>query len=263
MRRLILVGLLLMLSACTGTSVGPETVESKANPLLKSWTGPYGGVPSFDQMSVADIKPALETAMALNMAEIKAIAADPRPATFDNTIVPLEKSGPELDRVFSYYGIWRSNLSTPEFRAIQQEMAPVLSAYFSSITQNEKLFARVKKVYEDSLKTPLEADQQRLVLLTYDGFASNGATLEGDAKERYAAINEKLAELHTKFANNVLADEEQYVTYVNADQIGGLPEGFLKASKVAVDDPWHKGQYAVTNTRSSMDPYLTFSTNRD
>lgn len=263
MRRLILVGLLLMLSACTGTSVGPETVESKANPLLKSWTGPYGGVPSFDQMSVADIKPALETAMALNMAEIKAIAADPRPATFDNTIVPLEKSGPELDRVFSYYGIWRSNLSTPEFRAIQQEMAPVLSAYFSSITQNEKLFARVKKVYEDSLKTPLEADQQRLVLLTYDGFASNGATLEGDAKERYAAINEKLAELHTKFANNVLADEEQYVTYVNADQIGGLPEGFLKASKVADDDPLHKGQYAVTNTRSSMDPFLTFSTNRD
>lgn len=258
MRRLLLISLLLMLSACAGTNVG-----SDSNPLLKSWVGPYGGVPSFDQMSLLDLKPALETAMALNMAEVEAIAADPRPATFDNTIIPLEKAGPELDRLFSYYGIWSSNLSTPEFRAIQQEMAPVLSAYFSRITQNEKLFARVKKVYEDSLKTPLDADQQRLVLLTYDSFASNGATLEGAAKERYAAINEKLAELHTKFANNVLADEEQYVTYLNADQLDGLPEGFLNAARVADDDPEHKGQYAITNTRSSMDPFLTFSTNRE
>ncbi len=258
MRSLLIISFFLTLSACASV-----TTSSNSNPLLKSWGGPHGGVPAFDQMDLVNLKPALQTAMALNMAEIEAIAADPRPATFDNTIVPLEKAGPELDRLFSYYGIWGRNISSPEFREIQQEMAPVLSAYFSSITQNEKLFARVKKVYDDSLKEPLDADQQRLVLLTYDGFASNGATLAGAAKERYAEINEKLAELHTNFANNVLADEEQYVTYLNADQIGGLSEGFLKAAKVSDDDPDHKGQYAITNTRSSMDPFLTFSTNRD
>jgi len=258
MRHLMLMGLLLMVTGCA--SVGSDSIT---NPLLKTWSGPHGGVPAFDEMSLTDLKPAFDVAMAANMAQIEAIAADPRPATFDNTIIPLEKAGPELSRLFSYYGIWRANVSTPEFRAIQQEMAPILSAYFSSITQNEDLFARVQKVYEDSLKNPLDADQQRLVLLTYDGFASNGATLQGAAKERYAAINEKLAELHTKFANNLLADEEQYVTYINADQIGGLPEGFLNASKVSDDDPANKGKYAVTNTRSSMDPFLTFSTNRD
>jgi len=258
MRNVFFIGIILIFAGCASVGTAPN-----ANPLLRTWSGPHGGVPSFDQMSLVDLKPAFESAMALNLAQIEAIAADPRPATFENTIVPLEKAGPELDRLFSYYGIWGRNISTPEFREIQQEMAPVLSAYFSSITQNEKLFSRVQKVYEDSKKAPLEADQQRLVLLTYDGFASNGATLAGAAKERYAAINEKLAELHTNFANNVLADEEQYVTYLTADQLGGLSEGFLNAAKVTDEDSEHHGKYAITNTRSSMDPFLTFSTNRD
>ena len=252
----------LLVAACTSLPVQiPEAPTD--NNLLKTWQGPYGGVPAFDQMQLADLKPALEEAMAENLVDIEAIAANPEAATFDNTILAMERSGPKLGRIFSYYGIWRSNVSSPEFREIQKEMAPVLSAYFSSITQNEDLFARVKKVYEDSLKNPLAADKQRLVLLTYDSFASNGATLEGEAKERYKAINQELAQLHTQFANNVLNDEEQYITYITSEQLSGLSESYINAAAKTATDNGRDGEYAITNTRSSMSPFLTFSDERD
>ena len=109
----------------------------------------------------------------------------------------------------------------------------------------------------------LRPDQQRLTLLYYEGFARNGATLEGEAKERYAAINKRLAELHTQFSSNVLSDEEGYVTYLNKDQLGGLPESFIQAAAALATERQHEGEYAITNTRSSMDPFLTYSTERD
>ncbi len=244
--------------------VAPAVAANDAgNLLLSSYDGPYSGVPHFDEMSLEGLKPALEAGMARNLAEIDAITDNPAPATFANTIVPLERSGADLGRVFTYWGIWSSNLSSPEFRAIQGEMAPVLSAFFTKITQNEKLFARVKAVYEgDELET-LAPDEQRLVWLTYDGFASNGATLEGDAKKRYGEINERLAELHTSFANNVLADEENYVTYITEDRLSGLPESFVTAAAAAATERGREGEYAITNTRSSMSPFLTYSDERD
>ena len=134
----------LLVAACTSLPVQiPEAPTD--NNLLKTWQGPYGGVPAFDQMQLADLKPALEEAMAENLVDIEAIAANPEAANFDNTILAMERSGPKLGRIFSYYGIWRSNVSSPEFREIQKEMAPVLSAYFSSITQNEDLLRELKK----------------------------------------------------------------------------------------------------------------------
>ncbi|MEQ8750556.1 MAG: M3 family metallopeptidase, partial [Amphiplicatus sp.] len=239
-----------------------ETGAETDNPLLADWSGPYGGVPAFDRMNVADVKPALEAGMAQNLAQVDEIANNPAPATFENTILALEAAGDDLGRVFTYYGILSSNMSTPEFRAVQQEMAPKLSEFNSKITQNDALFARVKAVKEGAEYRTLRADQKRLVDLVYDGFARNGATLEGEAKERYAAINKRLAELHTTFANNVLHDEESYVTYITKDQLGGLPDSFVKAAASAASDREHEGEYAITNTRSSMDPFLTYSTER-
>jgi peptidyl-dipeptidase Dcp len=245
------------------TDPTPEPATPENNVLLAEWTGPYSGVPAFDQMDLAALKPALEAGMAMNLAEVEAIAANPEPPTFENTIVEMERTGRELNRVFTYWGIWSANRSTPEFRAIQQEMAPKLSEFFSKVTQNEALFARVKAVYEGEEMETLRPDQQRLVWLTYDGFARNGATLEGEAKERYAAINQRPAEIHTQFGNNVLADEEGYVTYITEDQLSGLPDSFVQAAATAATDRDHEGEYAITNTRSSMDPFLTFSDERD
>ncbi|NIP81488.1 MAG: M3 family peptidase, partial [Gemmatimonadetes bacterium] len=211
-------------AAAAGEPAAEEAATVQAdNPLLAEWTGPYGGVPAFDAMELEDLPAALDAAMAEELGEIDAITADPEPATFENTIVPLERAGGALDRVMTYYGIWSSNRSSPEFRAIQAEYAPKLSEHSTRIIQNDALFRRVKAVYEGDEMATLRPDQRRVVELIYDGFARNGATLTGEAKARYAAINERLAELHTAFANNVLADEEGYVTYLTEDQLGGLP----------------------------------------
>ncbi|MGB2143715.1 MAG: M3 family metallopeptidase [Flavobacteriaceae bacterium] len=233
------------------------------NPLLQEWKGPYGGVPAFDTMDVNDIQEAVEVGMKLNLAEIDAIANSTEAPNFENTIAAMERSGAELDRVFSYYGIMSSNMSSPEFREIQAKLAPKLSEFSSKINQNKALFDRIKSVYEASLVTPLDADQQRVVELTYNGFAMRGAELSADKKARYAAIDKELSTLYNTFSDNVLHDEENYVTYLNADQLDGLSEGFIKSAAAIATEKGKDGSYAITNTRSSMDPFLTYSTNRD
>ncbi len=175
----------------------------------------------------------------------------------------MEKAGAELDRAFEYYGIWSSNQSSPEFRKVQGEMAPKISEYSSKIAQNKELFQRIKTVYEDAQKNPLEDDQQRVVELIYQQFAMEGAELDEAKKQRYAAINKELSQLYTQFSNNVLADEEGYVTYLTKNQLDGLSEPLIKAYGQAAADRGKEGQYAVTNTRSSMDPFLTYSDERD
>ena len=199
-----------LVAACGEQSDAPEDAveETAGNVLLAEWTGPYEGVPAFDKMNLADLKPALEEGMAMNLAEIDRIAANPEPASFENTIEAMENTGRDLGRVFTYWGIWIGNLSTPEFREVRREMAPKLAEFNSKVTQNAALFARIRAVYEGQEMATLRPDQQRLTLLYYEGFARNGATLEGEAKERYAAINKRLAELHTQFSSNVLSDEE-------------------------------------------------------
>ncbi len=262
---------ILALTSCTSTTTTQsqqttattDQAPAITNPLLKEWTGPYSGVPAFDKMNLADLKPAMEQGMAMNLAEIDAIANNPQPATFENTIEAMERAGEELGRVFTYYGIWSSNVSSPEFREIQAEMAPKISEFSSKISQNEKLFQRIKTVYENSKKNPLPDDQQRVVQLVYENFAMEGADLSPEAKKRYAEINKELSSLYTSFSNNVLADEEKYVVYLTKDQLGGLSESFIKSAAKAAADRGQEGKYAITNTRSSMDQFLTYSDERE
>ena len=236
--------------------------KSTTNVLLKEWTGPYGGVPAFDKMQVADIQSAVEQGMKENLEEIDAIANSTEAPTFENTIEAMERSGSTLDNVFTYYGILSSNMSSPEFREVQATLAPKLSEFSSKISQNQKLFERIKTVYENAQKTPLEDDQQRVVDLIYKGFAMRGAALDEDKKSRYAAIDKELSTLYNTFSDNVLHDEENYVTYLDDTQLGGLSEGFIKSAAAIAKSKGQDGKYAITNTRSSMDPFLTYSTER-
>lgn len=247
----------------TAAAVAQAVTANQTNPLLQPWTGPYQGVPAFDQMQLADLKPALEQGMAEHLADIDKITANPDAATFDNTIVALEGIGKALDRVFTYYGIWSSNKSSEEFRAIQREMAPKLSEFSSRITQNEALFKRIAAVYNSEQMAALTPEQQRLTKLVYLGFANNGATLDAEQKKRYAAINLRLSELYTQFSNNILADEENYALYLSKEQLGGLPDSLINAAAAAAASRGKEGMYAITNTRSSMDPFLTYSTERE
>ncbi|WP_412561244.1 M3 family metallopeptidase [Winogradskyella sp. MIT101101] len=233
------------------------------NILLQEWEGPYQGVPAFDKMNVADVKEAVEKGMEMQLKEVEAIANNKEEPTFENTIVAMESAGKELQRVFAYYGIMSSNMSSPEFREVQAELAPKLSEFQSKISQNEKLFQRIKAVYEASQKNPLEPQEQRVVDLIYKRFEMNGANLNAEKKKRYAEINKALSKLYTKFANNVLHDEENYVTYLTKDQLGGLSESFIKSAAKIAADKGKEGMYAITNTRSSMDPFLTYSTERE
>ncbi len=250
----------------TMSDTTPAAEAPPANPsdnvLLQEWTGPYNGVPAFDRMDLADLEPAFDAAIAENLAELDAIAESPEPPTFENTIVAMERAGNTLARVYPYYSIWSSNLSSPEFRKIQGRITPKLAELRSKIVQNRKLFERVAAVHGSDEVAALRPDQQRLVQLAYDEFARNGATLTGAAEERYAAINQRLAELYTGFANNVLADEEGYVLYLSSSQLGGLPASFVEAAAAAAEERGHPGESAVTNTRSSMDPFLTYSDER-
>ena len=249
----------------SGTTVNTEQsqpTEKEQNPLLTEWTGPYGGVPAFDKMNLSDLKPALIKGMAGHLAEIDAIANNTAAPTFENTIAAMEKAGEAINRTFVYYGIWGSNLSTPEFRKLQTELAPEIAAYRSQISQNKKLFSRIKTVYENAQQKPLAADQQRVVQLIYEDFSLEGAALEEGAKQRYAAINKELSSLYTAYGNNVLADEEKYVTYLTKEQLSGLPESFVKAAAKAASDHGQAGKYGILNTRSSMDQFLTYSDER-
>ncbi|MFT6198904.1 MAG: peptidyl-dipeptidase Dcp [Vicingaceae bacterium] len=262
----------LLLLASAVTFVSCNTMNEKAeesaelmveNALLKEWTGPYGGVPAFDLMQIEDVKAAMLTGMELNLEDIEAIANIADAPTFENTIAEMERAGQELDRGFAYYGILSANMSSPEFRDIQTELAPLFSEFESKITQNEKLFQRIKSVYDASLEKPLDKDQQRVVDLTYKKFAMNGAELSPEKKASYAAINKELSSLYTKFSNNVLHDEENYVTYLTEEQLEGLSEGFIKSAARIATNKGQEGKYAITNSRSSMDPFLTYSTERE
>ena len=233
------------------------------NPLLQEWTGPYGGLPDFDQIDIGDVQDAMVTAMDMSLSEIEMISNNPDEPTFENTIEEMERSGSALDRAFSYYGILRNNISTPEFREIDVALAPQFADYSAKITQNQRLFSRLQIIYQRSQETPLEDDQQRVVELMYKDFEMNGAALDSISKVRYANINRELSSLYTTFSNNVLHDEENYNTYLTEDQLDGLSDGYIKSAARIATAKGQQGKYAITNTRSSMDPFLTFSTNRE
>jgi peptidyl-dipeptidase Dcp len=265
----VTIALMASLSGCgkapdsDNTSTVKVDMAETTNTVLAKWTGPFEGVPAFDTVKLTDLAPALDIAMTRNLAEIDAIVNNPEAATFENTIVELERAGSDLSRIFAYYGIWRSNKSSPEVRKVSKALSPKLSAFRSKINQNKGLFERIKAVYESEEMNTLRKDQQKMVKESYQGFVRSGALLNDEAQKRYAEINLALSELHTKFGNNVLADEENYVTYLTKDQLGGLPESVVSAAASAAKAMDKDGQYAITNTRSSMDPFLTYSTERE
>ena len=253
---------LILFAACKKDAQNKDDAMEN-NMILAEWTGPYQGVPAFNKMKVEMLKPAIMKGMEQHLKEIDSIAGNAEAPTFENTIIPFEKSGAALDRAFTYYGVFSSNLSSPEFREIQKELSPKISEYSSKISQNEQLFQRIKAVYEQSQEKALDSAEQRTIDLIYKDFEMDGANLSEEDKKRYAEINKELSELYTQFSNNVLADEEGYVTYIDSTQLSGLPESYIKSAASAASERDHQGEFAITNTRSSMDPFLTYSDERE
>ncbi len=247
----------------TTTAEAPPAIPAKS-PLLARWTGPYGGVPAFDQVKVADFVPALAAAMDEYRAEIAAITANKEAPTFDNTIAAMERAGRTYSNVRTYFGVWSSAMNGPEFQAVEREMAPKMAAFGDEITQNAELFARIESVYNSPEKATLTPEQQRLAWLYHNNFVRAGAKLDAEKKTRLKAINQRLATLFTTFSQNVLADEENQMVVLESEaDLAGLSKSTIAAAAAAAKQKGHEGKWVISNTRSAVEPFLTDSSRRD
>jgi peptidyl-dipeptidase Dcp len=202
--------------------------------------------------------------MAEQLGEVQRIANDPAPANFENTIAALERAGGTLDRVSTLYGVWGSTMSSPEYQVVQREMAPRLAAFNDQITQNEALFKRIEAVYNSPAKAKLNPEQQRLTWYYYTNFVRAGARLDAPAKKRLSEINQQLAGLFTRFGQNVLAEEtNQFLVLKGEAELAGLPQSLRDAAAAAAESKKQPGTWVIMNTRSSVDPFLTYSDRRD
>ncbi len=201
--------------------------------------------------------------MAENLKEIQAIASNKQAPNFENTIAALERAGQSLDQVQTVYGVWTGTMSNPEVQLVQREMAPKMAAFSDQITQNEPLFRRIEAVYNSPDKKKLTPEQQRLAFVYYNNFVRAGAKLDAKAKTRLSAINQELAGHFTRFSQNVLADETDSVLVLKTPaDLGGLPTSLREDAAKAAADRKLSAAGVITNTRSSIDPFLTYSDQR-
>jgi peptidyl-dipeptidase Dcp len=237
---------------------------SDVDQLLAPWTGPHGGLPPFDKVRVEAFGPALRAGMEMQRAEIAAIARNPASPTFENTIVALEEAGRPLERVRSVFGTYVRTMNVGPMRALETEMSPVLAAFGDEIVQNGTLFARIKAAYDARETAGLTSEQQRLTTVVYDRFDRQGAALDATHKARLGQINQQLARLYTTFSQNQLADEEGYTLMLDRpEDLAGMPESLRASAARAAAEKGRPGSWAITNTRSSMEPFLTYASRRD
>ncbi len=231
--------------------------------LLSPWTGPYGGVPPWNLVRPDEFVATFEAAIAEAESEIETIANNPQPATFENTIVPLETAGRTLTRLGAMFSVHSSNLNVGAMPDVERVVVPKLSEHEDKIVQNSRLFARIAAVYESPQAKQLDPPQQRLLDDRYKQFVRQGAKLSDEEKGRLSKINKRLASLFTDFSQNVLADEQGYVTWIeNKDDLAGLSTSVIAGMAAAAKEKGKPDQWAITNTRSSMDPFLTYAENR-
>ncbi|MEO8237666.1 MAG: M3 family metallopeptidase [Flavobacterium sp.] len=234
------------------------------NPLLQKWTGPYGGIPSFDEYKVSDFKPAIEIAIEENLHELDSIANNIETPSFYNTIVALELSGKTIKRIHEIYEVYSSNIFTPEFGAVETEMSPKLSELNNKMYQNQKLFLRIETVYNSDEYKNLDSEQQRLVWWYYTNFVREGAKLDNRDKEKVGKVNQELASLFTRFSQNLLAEEQnQFIELATENNFDGLPDEIKNAAIGEAKVRKIDALGCVANTRSSIEPFLTFSNRRD
>ena len=232
------------------------------NIFLKPFNTTGGAIP-FDRITTADYEPAIREGIKRHDAEVKAIAENEAEATFENTVVALERAGATLNRVLGVFYPMLSCNADDELLAVSERMAPLLSAHFNSITLNERLWQRVKHVYDNFDADSHDVEDRMLMQQTYDGFVRSGANLEGDDRERYRQLSKRLTELTLKFDQNALKETSRYELWLTADDLDGLPESVLDAAKQAARDKGREEQWLVTLHAPSYVPFMKYSSRRD
>jgi len=234
------------------------------NPLLQDWTGPHG-LPPFADIVPAHFQPAFDGALAEHRAEIDAIAAQAEAPSFANTVAAFDASGRRLARLEHLFYTLAASATSPELQAVQRTLAAPLAEHNSAVYMHQGLFKRIDMLFEQRQRLGLSNEQRRLLERVHLDFLRAGARLAPEARARYAAIMARLAELNTRFAQNVLASENGYQLRLTTEaELAGLPD-FVRAAarQAAVDRGLEAGVHVITLSRSLIVPFLSFSARRD
>jgi peptidyl-dipeptidase Dcp len=232
------------------------------NPLLAEWAGALE-LPPFEAIRPGHFRPAFDRALADHRAEIDAIAENPAPADFENTIAALERSGRALERVASVFFVLAGADTSDEIEAIERDISPLLARHNNALYLNRALYSRIADLYDRRDTLSLDAEQARVLERYHARFVRSGAALEKKAQDRLAAINERLASVGTQFGQNVLADEKSFVMVLEESDLAGLPNFARAAAQAAAEERGHPGKYVITLARSSVETFLQFSARRD
>jgi peptidyl-dipeptidase Dcp len=239
------------------------TTTAAANPFFETWTTPFA-VPPFGQIKPEHFVPAYERAFAEHQAEIAKIAGQAAPPTFENTIAALEDAGRALQRVDDVFGQLVSADSTDELLAIERDISPRSAAHWARIRMNEALFARLEALHQKRESLGLTPEQQRVLERHHTRSRREGAALDPQKRKRLATIVERLATLGTAFSQNVLADEQSYTMVLDGEaDLAGLPDFVRDAAKAAAAERGMTDKHVITLQRSSVEPFLQFSSRRD
>ena len=236
---------------------------STDNPLLAQWATPFG-LPPFGDIKPEHFGPAFEQAMAEQKAHFEAIATNPAPPDFANTLEAIERADEAMNRVGGVFWNIVGTDATPQLQEIEREIAPKLARFHAGLMTDPRIFARIKTLHDQRDQLGLSPEQSRLLACSYRWFARSGAGLEPAERERLTEIAERLSALGTNFSQNILADEAGYALILSSeDDLTGCPDFLRAAMARAASDRGETGKHAVTLSRSIIEPFLTFSERRD
>src|SRR5471032_942352 len=240
----------------------PASLLPASNPFAKASTLAFG-YPPFDQIKNEDYDPAFTEGMRQNAAEIEAIANNPKPATFDNTIVAMEKSGQLLSRVASVFGNLSGANTNDTFKALERELSPKLAAHNDAIRLNAKLYARIKSLYDKRDKLHLDAESKYLLERYHIDFVRAGAQLSSADKEKLKALNGELAKLSTSFAQNVLEEANASALIVDTrEELAGMSDKAIDAAAAVAAKRGLEGKFAIPVVNTTGQANLAVLTKR-
>ena len=227
-------------------AVATSIMTQAQNPFFEEFKGTPHGTAPFDRIDISHYEPAVDRGIRLGLKAIDDIVANPEAPTFENTIVALENSGRELDRVLNVFYPLESALSDDAVMELSVKLTPRLSDYSTSISLNEGLWKRIKAVHDSADTTRLSAEDKMLLKRTYESFTRNGALLEGADRETYSKLSSRLSELTTMFGQNVLKELNTYKIWLTADDLDGLTESSIEAAALAAKEEGREGEYLFT-----------------
>lgn len=239
-----------------------QTPEQSGNPFFSEYSTVHGTVP-FDLVSNKYYEEAIDRGMKLQNQEIAAIVNQRSVPTFENTIVALERSGSDLNRVLNVFYPLLSAMSDDEMMEISLRVSSKLSEHSTGISLNEGLWNRIKQVYDNRDKLDLDVEDEMLLQRTYDSFARSGADLQGEQRETFRKLSAKLSDLTTKFGQNVLKELNTYEIWLAADDLAGLPESSIESAADAAKAKGREGEYLFTLDQPVYSAFMKFSSRPD